>query len=71
MDVRKFVTPVICPGCSQTGSIGWEETSPQDGLGGLTRNMIFMSSGFHKTNAFGVSGDPQIACDVCEAIQPD
>lgn len=71
MNARQFVTTLKCPGCSQTGSIGWEEVPPREGLAGLSRKLLFMSSGFHKTDALSISGDPQITCDICEAIQPD
>ena len=71
MTVQKFVTTLKCPGCAQTGSVGWEEHPAGDDRAGLSRDMVFMSSGFHKTEGLHMSGDHQIARNVCDTIQPD
>ena len=71
MNARKFITTLKCPGCAQTGSVGWEEYPAGGGRSGLSRSMIFMSNGFHKAEGLYMSGDHEIACDVCETIQPD
>jgi hypothetical protein len=71
MQPRKFTVALNCAGCGQVGSTGWEEGPVVAGKAGLSRSLIFVSAGFHKSDGRHQSGDPHIACDVCEAIQPD
>ena len=65
-----FTVEVKCSACGQAGSVTWEENalpSPS----GPRRILVRMSGGFHASETRGLSGDPQIVCNNCNAILED
>jgi hypothetical protein len=68
---ERFTVPLKCAQCGQAGSAAWEENGAGMRRGGAQRELILLSSGFHRSEVPAQSGDPTIVCNVCDTAQPD
>jgi hypothetical protein len=73
MSVREeFAVKLRCPKCDQHGTAIWEETDAAHRHDGPQRVLKFVSAGFSfSRDKLSSSGDPEIVCDHCEAVQAD
>lgn len=65
-----FTVAVKCATCGQAGSVIWEENALPS-PGGPDRRLVLVSGGFHAGETRGLSGDPQIVCNNCDAVLED
>jgi len=64
---ERFTVAIRCPDCGQVGSAAWEENAADNRQHGVHRELILLSNGFRRSRQRGLSGNPRIICDRCDA----